>query len=189
MRTWKLILKIGMLILIVTPVTAEELYDYDRFGYKTELFGTIGTGTWGYGDSGLAVGVGVIFRPYPKAGFELQIRRFHSSQEESSQIDFSRYEDRGTLFIGTVHYYFNELRVQPYVLLGGGYGLHHSESLYRSEDLGEFRNEYDEKSILIEAGGGVNIFVTDRISFRPDVRLTFGGFGSVQASANVCYHW
>ena len=188
-RKCKIVLQIAMMILVVTSATAEEAYDYDRFGYRTELFGTIGTGTWTSNDSGLVAGGGVIFRPYPKAGFELQIRRFNSTQEDTSPDYYSLTEDRGTIFIGTVHYYFNELRFQPYLLLGGGYGRRHSVSLFRSAELGEHRNDFDESSLLMEAGGGVNIFVTDRISVRPDVRLTIGGFGSVQASANVCYHW
>ena len=183
----KLILQAAMLILIVTSGAAGEEYDYSRFSYKTQVFGTIGSATLDSNDSGLVGGGGVVFRPYPKAGFELQVRRFNNSQEYISSFDYSRNDDRGTMFTGTVHYYLNELRFQPYLLLGGGYGLLHSENIYRSAEL-EYQSESDDKTFLLEAGGGVNIFVTNHLSIRPDVRLTLGVF-SVLASLNVCYHW
>lgn len=183
-----LVFSVVLLLFSVSIATAQEDYDYSRFSYKGEVFGNLGGGSWEYENSALVLGGGVIFRPYPKAGFEIQIRHIQSDDEYSDSGVFQRSDDTGLMFTGAVQYYFSQMRFQPYVLLGGGYASRHSQIVYRDLEF-EHRSEFDEASVVIEAGSGVNIFLTNKISVRPDVRLIVGGIVSVQASANLCYHW
>ena len=185
----KFVVSVVLLLLSVSIAAAQEDYDYSRFSYKAEAFGNIGSTSWDYGNSGLLFGGGVLFRPYPKAGFEIQFRRVQADEDEYSAPGvFQRNEERGLIFTGAVHYYFSEMRFQPYVLLGGGYASRHSKNHYRDLEF-EHRSEFEESSVVMEAGTGVNIFLTNKISVRPDVRLMLGAITSVQGSANLCYHW
>jgi hypothetical protein len=185
---YKFVISVVLLILSVSIAAAQEEYDYSRFSYKGEVFGNLGSGSWEYDNSGLVYGGGIVFRPYPKAGFEIQFRHLQADDEYSIPGVFQQIDESGLIFSGAVHYYFSEMRFQPYVLLGGGYASRHANIFYRDPDF-EHRSEFDEASVVIEAGTGVNIFLTNKISVRPDVRLMIGGIASVQGSANLCYHW
>ena len=184
----KFVIPVVLLLLFASIAAAQEDYDYSRFSNKVEVFGNLGSASWEYNNSGLVLGGGVVFRTYPKAGFEIQIRHIQADDEYSVPGFFQRSDETGLIFTGAVHYYFSELRFQPYVLLGGGYAWRHSEILFRNPEF-ENRSEFDESSVVIEAGAGVNIFLTNKISVRPDVRLMIGQIASVQGSANLCYHW
>jgi hypothetical protein len=181
-------ISVVLLLLAVSIATAQEDYDFSRFSHKGEIFGNVGTASWDYDTSGPVLGGGVILRPYPKAGFEIQIRHFNANEEYSAPGVFQRTDESGLIFSGAVHYYFSEMRFQPYVLLGGGYASRQYKNFYRDPDF-EYQSEFDDTSVVIEAGTGVNIFLTNKISVRPDVRLMIGEIASVQGSANLCYHW
>lgn len=177
---------------LILPVFcfAETDYDYSSYLHPWGVFGVVGSGTADTGNNAnLILGGGVLFRPYPKAGFEVGARHFNTSEEFNQLPDFYEKMKRdGIMVTASVHYYFSQQRYQPYVLLGGGVMTVRRRNVFMSYDYSE---NYDrrETSMLLEAGSGVDIYLTNHLSLRPDARLMIGPNGSVQGSINVCYHW
>lgn len=190
----KLLMGVSILPLLFISfaiAAAEDEYSYTPFLHRVEIFANIGTGSWSFyqPDGGWLLGGGIVFRPYDKAGFEINVRHLRTVHEESYDRDsYFRNEETGEMVTGSVHYYFSQLRFQPYLLLGGGYAGSRRMSLYRTNEQEE-SYESNNSSFVIEAGGGVNLFLTKRFSVRPDVRMLIGSIGSIQGSANLCYHW
>lgn len=171
----------------LSTAIAEEGYDYTPYMHRWGVFGAVGTES---GDpASMSLGGGFVFRAYPRAGFEFNIRHFQS-QERNQVYEgyYSKLSNEGENVTASVHYYFSQERFQPYVLLGGGYKRIHSKSAYGSADTQE-AYEHTENSLVLEAGSGVDIFLTHNLSVRPDARLLIGPDGNVEGSINLCYHW
>lgn len=178
-----------ILAILVCPLLLREShagdYDFDRYAFKTEVFATIGSGSWYSATSGLMMGGGVVLKPYPRAGFEITYRYLDAKQHYATTW---HYRESGYTLTASVHYYFTQLRVQPYLLLGGGASSVKSISEDSSYDP-PYRYSHRDSSFVLEAGGGVNFFVTRKFSIRPDVRLMIGDPGALHGGINLCYHW
>lgn len=184
----------GFCLLLLLPVLSvaesEQDYNYAPYLHRWAVFGGIGTGSWGVSDptAGLMPTAGFLYRPFPRAGFEVSVRHLSSVEEFRSEEFYEENSKKGQTITGSAHYYFSEDRYQPYVLLGGGLTTVHHKSVYSSSD---YQDSFDvnESSFVIEAGAGADIFLTHNLSFRPDARLLIGWNGSIQGSLNLCYHW
>lgn len=187
----KLILAASCMILLAPGFSiagSETDYDYTPFLHSMEVYGSIGVSNWDTSQNATILGGGVVFRPYPKAGFEVGYKHFGLTEEYRNDPYYDKFERDGTIVTGSVHYYFLQQRVQPYVLLGGGYMGVKTKSLYREPGYEQSR-EYTDSSVMLEVGTGVDIFLTTHLSLRPDARVLVGPDGLVQGSINVCYHW
>lgn len=192
MRTKTFFGMISLLILLAPAASfgAEPDYDYTPYLHRFEAFAMVGTGSWNFNDpnGGWMLGGGIVFRPYPKAGFEINIRHLKTALERHYDQDFRSFEQYGQMVTASVHYYFSQQRYQPYVSLGGGYAGSHAKGSYRSGEY-EGSYEFDESSFVIEAGSGLDIFLTRQFSIRPDARMLVGSASSIQGSVNLSYHW
>ena len=187
---WRLMRLAGILLLLCLPVAlaAADDYSFNRFGYKTEAFGVLGTGSWDYNDSAMLLGGGVLYRAYPKAGFEVAYRHMNEESNFTFPEGTQGRKESAHILTASVHYYFSEQRYQPYLLLGGGLIASRQTGFFLSPEQ-NYTFDYDHRSFVLEAGGGVDLFITNKLSVRPDVRLLLGSFGSAQGNINFCYHW
>lgn len=180
----------GVLLFLFIPIlqTVAEDYSFNRYGYKTEVFGVVGTGSWDYDDSALLLGGGVVYRAYPKAGFEVAYRHMNNERNYTFPEGNQGNKETANILTASVHYYFSEQRYQPYLLLGGGLIANRRSGFFNSPEQ-DYTFDYDHRSFVLEAGGGVDLFITNKLSVRPDVRLLIGQNGSAQGNINFCYHW
>jgi hypothetical protein len=101
-------------------------------------------------------------------------------------------EGTATTIRGSVVYHFSEGRKQVFVMASAGllrsetthtYPLGGTVTTVRSEDNG----------FAWGGGGGVRLFLTPRLSLRPQFRLVFseatGIMGLAAASIGIGYHW
>jgi hypothetical protein len=184
-----LLLIIPGLVCAALPAFAQSDYDYTLYGAKQQFFGTIATATgYDYGNSPFLYGGGYLYRTYPYLGFEFSVRHSNSSDNYS---DYDYTENRQTTvnyFTASMHYYFSQTRVQPYLLLGGGFVFRKGNFEYRYGVEVE-KYQFHDNGLAIEIGGGLDIYLTRNLSVRPDARLEIGPFGSAHGAISVGYHW
>ena len=160
---------------------------------RSEVFGVVGVGKT-YDDEGsLGTGIngggGFGYRLSRRFGVEAEVNVFRTRREFSSQ--FPPFEADGAHVMGSGLLYLTQGRGQAYLIFGGGLQHVHVASGFggpvgRSGTGG-----------AINFGGGVKIFVSPRVSLRPDLRIFSGGSGSaveppfsvIRISGGVGYHW
>lgn len=137
--------------------------------YRTEVFGSVGVSAY-LARSRVNVGGGVGFRPF--SADRSPFLRMLGLEVESNVTS-------GTLgtvscFTGNLLFHIPAGRTEPYLL--AGLGASHQRGLGTGG--------------VIDVGAGVKIFLTTRVSLRPELRA-FAPVGSTFARASVAvgYHW
>lgn len=156
--------------------------------YKTEVFGIAGlAGVYddeSYLGSGINFGGGLGLRLSRRFGLNFEGYYVDTSRDFSSGV---RFESNATTFAADLHIYFPAGKVEPYVLVGTG--LTHFNQANFSPDS-TFRSE--ENGYTLQAGGGTRIFVTPRLSVRPEfkwVTSNFSLFNQFRGTVSIGYHW
>jgi opacity protein-like surface antigen len=178
-------------LLLLAPAALAQ--DLERRG---EVFGSLGGGKV-YDDEGslgkgFDIGGGVGFRLTPKVGIEGQVNRIDYERNFASGVRFA-----GTAVFTTANllYHFSTSKVQPYVVGGVGFMHHENRSRFPENEVLPKRTA---NSFATSFGGGVKIFLNQKFSVRPEVRVFLGDtagsgveppFSLGRASLGFTYHW
>ena len=132
-----------------------------RFGVEFEVNRMLGVSPWTV--------TGVAFIP----------NRPGSRTEFSGREGFTSM----TVAAGSLLYYFRDKRVQPFLSAGVGVALERGVTYhYPSEE------EFQKTESLGTFGGGLKVFVSERIAVRPEFRVSIPA-GPDRASIGVMYSW
>ena len=180
-------------MLLLLPATALA-QDYRS---KYEVFGSAGYGAT-YDDEGgigrgLDIGAGFGVRPIGRLGFEGSVNRISHLREFA--FNGVRFEGTGVFASANALYHFSDSKAQPYVI--GGIGVLHHED--RSSGLGPARPPRSGSGFSYNFGAGLKLFVSKRVSVRPEFRVFIGDLGKsagteppfslLRGSVGIGYHW
>lgn len=161
---------------------------------KKEVFGAVGIGKT-YDDegslgAGLNGGGGFGYRLSHRFGVEAEVNAFRTRREFSPV--FPAYQAHGTHAMGNGLLYFNRGAAQAYLIFGAGVLHFRNQADFAGSSAGRSGNGF-----AANAGFGVRIFATQRVSLRPEFRVYAGGaggaveapFGDMRLSLGIGYHW
>ncbi len=181
--------------------------------YKGEVFGSFGHGSVGEDDGslggGFVLGGGIGYRFSRRWGVEFDISRHGYQRDFSGDGIVHQWDGNALILAGSLLCHFRpEDRTQPYLRFGVSYANQELNEVYRvtpsaSFDPGsEAREETihrTTKHMGLDLGFGVRIFVSERVSIRPELRYSIlnerggGKFPEVLhvpwVSVGVSYHW
>lgn len=177
----------GMLVIagIASPLLAQE------YGGTVSVHGSLALGGYwsdeSFNGNGVSFGGAVDVFPTSLVGFEVEVDGGHHSRDFTSGVGI----DGSTVhFSGNVIIRFARARVQPYLV--GGAGLLHSSTTFAGP-AGE-PSESSDEALMGNLGVGLFLFLSPRVSVRPEFRLVGYDDSSpvthyYRASLGVGYHW
>lgn len=180
-----------MSLLLLAPAASAQ--DRERRG---EVFGSIGGGK-AYDDEGsigkgLDIGGGVAFRLTPKFAIEAEVNRMEYERNFSSGV---RFAGNAVFTTANLLYHFSTSKAQPYVIGGVGFVHHENRSRFPEDGILPKRTT---NGFAQNFGAGVKLFVNEKFSIRPEVRVFLGDtagsgveppFSVGRASVAFTYHW
>jgi len=156
--------------------------------YKTEVFGLVGLAgvhdDESYLGKGINFGGGVGFRPSRRFGLNFEGYYVDTSRNFPSGVLF---ESTATTLAADLHVYFPTGKVEPYLLVGTGLTNFNQTNIF---ELEKFLSE--ETGYTLQFGGGTRIFVTPRVSIRPEFKWVvskFSFFYQFLGTVSIGYHW
>lgn len=200
-----------VLLAVIAPLLTASSWA-QNYAYKGEVFGSVAYGRLLRSDDlplggGANFGGGAGLRLGSKIGIEFEFNRMVNLKLRPALC--GTLECVGSALIGYRSvilfsanglYHFSVSRIQPYVV--GGIGVLHTEfadSLSVSDESGTRATisqiERRGNGLSISFGTGLKVFLTRKISLRPEFRLYFStimsseNLGVSRASIGFGYHW
>jgi hypothetical protein len=181
-----LLLAVVFVLLACSPAAPQSATD------RSEVFVAAGACRMGGDEGSLGTGpcvlAGAGFHLAPRVSAEVDVMRMRHERD----IAGGPLEGTATGAFGNLSYQFTEGRIRIFVI--GSAGFLHSETTQTYPVAGRpttFRSE--DEGFAWGGGGGAKIFLTTRLSLRPQVRLVFnestGVMGLVATSIGAGYHW
>jgi opacity protein-like surface antigen len=199
-------------VFLFSAVAAEKAIAQE---YKGEVYGNFGYGSVADDDyslgNGVVVGGGFGYRFSRRWGFAVDFSRNAHSRDLSSEGIVNKWDGHSLILNGSMVCHFRpESRTRPYLRFGVSYARQEHNEFYQetpSVFLDPFMGSETREETLhatndfvgLDLGFGVKIFVSERISIRPELRYAtlsvIGDGGSPDVlwapwfSVGIGYHW
>jgi opacity protein-like surface antigen len=161
---------------------------------RNEVFGAIGMGTARHDEGSLGSGIngggGFGYRLSRRFGLEAEVNAFQTTRDYSSL--YPPFQASGVHAMGNGLLYLNRGRAETYLIFGAGL-MHVSNST----GFAGARPGISADGFAASFGAGIEIFVTERLSLRPEFRIYAGDSRGVveppldvfRFSMGIGYHW
>lgn len=161
------------------------------YGSRGEIFGSVAQSSLG-GDEGTITtganyGMGFGVRPFSRIAFELEVSG--GRYTKGNEFAMERAEWSPIYWTANAVYHFSTARWQPYVLLGAGVLRDAGKAELSFPEPRLF--QYSRTDLALAFGAGLKIFLTERISLRPEFRHLDSRRRTMvdRFSMGVGFHW